>query len=89
MDSNEQPEIKNSYSILLLGDLAVGKTCLIERIIGKPCPNTHITTIGIEDVSKKVEKNDDYYLLTYIDTNGHERFNIYLLLLCNFCIFFR
>ena len=54
MERNEAQKL-NIYSILLFGDLAV-KTCLIERIIGKSFPNTHITTIGIEDVSKKVEK---------------------------------
>ena len=74
MESNEKQEIKYAYSILLLGDLSVGKTCLIERIIGKPFPNTHITTIGIELVRKRVERNNHYYLLSYIDTNGGEHF---------------
>ena len=67
-------EFAGKYSIITVGDAAVGKTCLAQRFIGMKFNESHITTVGIDNMSKKVTKGDKTYLFQIWDTTGQERF---------------
>lgn len=71
--SKEEP-FAATYSIITIGDSAVGKTCLAQRFIGMKFNESHITTIGIDNMTKKVQKDDKTFLFQIWDTTGQERF---------------
>ena len=67
---------KKIYKILLLGDMAVGKTSIIQMYTKKKVPEKHITTIGIDYATKKQKlKNGTEINFQIWDTAGQERFN--------------
>ena len=63
-----------SCSILLLGDLAVGKTSLIARYTNGIFNETYISTVGIENLLKQEIINNENVLVKIWDTVGQERF---------------
>ena len=63
-----------SCSILLLGDLAVGKTSLIARYTNGVFNETYISTVGIENLLKQEIINNENVLVKIWDTAGQERF---------------
>ena len=63
-----------SCSILLLGDLAVGKTSLIARYTNGVFSETYISTVGIENLLKQEIINNENVLVKIWDTAGQERF---------------
>ena len=75
-DQSAEPsdEITASYSIITIGDAAVGKTCLTSRFFKNEFNPVYLTTIGIDNSSKKIVKGDKTYLITVWDTTGQERF---------------
>ena len=61
--------------IILLGDSAVGKTCIINRYIyNQYNPNTD-TTLGSSYSSKSIKKNNIEYKLNLWDTTGQEKYH--------------
>ena len=60
--------------ILILGDSAVGKTCLLLKYIDGFFPDTYISTIGVEYKSKIINKNNINICLEIWDTCGQERY---------------
>ena len=63
-----------SCQFLLLGNNAVGKTCLIKRYTNGTFREDYISTIGI-DYDSKIEIIDDINVLVKLwDTAGQERF---------------
>ena len=60
--------------ILILGDSAVGKTCLLLQYIDGYFPETYISTIGVEYKIKTINKNNTKISLEIWDTCGQERF---------------
>ena len=67
---------KKIYKILLLGDMAVGKTSIIQMYTKKKVPEKHITTIGIDYATKTQKlKNGTEINFQIWDTAGQERFN--------------
>lgn len=67
-------EVAANYSIITIGDSAVGKTCITNNFFGVEFNAAHITTIGIDNTSKKITKDGKNYLITVWDTTGQERF---------------
>ena len=60
--------------ILLLGESAIGKTCLIERYVNNSFKNNYLVTIGMDIRIKKLEINNYDVNVTINDTAGQERF---------------
>lgn len=65
---------KKLLRIILLGDSAVGKTCIIKRFFLNEYDTNSITTIGITEDSKFIKINDICCTLKLWDTAGQERF---------------
>lgn len=61
---------------MILGDGAVGKTSMINRYMGKSFSQDHITTIGLDYVTKKHKSRDGKTMIPVKiwDTAGQERF---------------
>jgi small GTP-binding protein len=57
-----------------MGNFTVGKTSLINRYIDDIFHNQTKTTLGVEQYSKFLTKNDENYKITIFDTAGQERF---------------
>lgn len=72
-DPDEQP-CDASMKVLLLGDSAVGKTCLVNRYIQDTFSQEFITTIGIDYRVKMLEADGKVCRLEIWDTAGQERF---------------
>ena len=60
--------------ILLLGDMAVGKTCLINRYTNGVFKEEYISTVGFDYYTKQEEINDKTIQVKLWDTAGQERF---------------
>ena len=60
--------------ILLLGESAIGKTCLIERYVNNSFKGNYLITIGMDIRIKKLEINNYDINVTINDTAGQERF---------------
>ena len=65
--------VSGSLSLVLVGDKAVGKTCLINRYFKNRFSPT-ISNIGIDKDIKFVKLGEEEYKLTVWDTVGQERF---------------
>ena len=63
-----------SCQILLLGNMNVGKTCLITRYVNGIFKGEYIGTVGLEVNSKNEIINDTNVLVKLWDTAGQERF---------------
>ena len=66
--------MKKLLRIILLGDSAVGKTCIIKRFFRNEFDINSMTTIGITEESKIIKINDISCTLKIWDTAGQERF---------------
>ena len=60
--------------ILLLGDSAVGKTCLINRYTNGVFKEEYISTVGFDYYTKQEEINNKTVQVKLWDTAGQERF---------------
>ena len=65
---------QKSYKILVLGEIAAGKTCLIIRYTNGNFKEDSISTIGVDVKSKDVTVNKVKYKLNIWDTAGQEKF---------------
>lgn len=65
---------QKSYKILVLGEIAAGKTCLIIRYTNGNFQEDSISTIGVDVKSKDVTVNKVKYKLNIWDTAGQEKF---------------
>ncbi|CAI8026535.1 Ras-related protein Rab-8B [Geodia barretti] len=61
--------------VVIIGDTAVGKTCLILRYTQDLFRENFLSTIGVDFKTKTVELNDKKYKLQVWDTAGQERYN--------------
>ena len=70
LDSNHQ-----SYKIIVIGDMGVGKTCLIQRLVTNTFKQEHTTTVGVEFVNYglMIEESEGVKLQVW-DTAGQENF---------------
>lgn len=67
-------EFDYSLKILLIGDMAVGKTCLLRRFVDNKFSSEFITTIGIDYKLKNMDVLGKRVKLQIWDTAGQERF---------------
>ena len=75
MDDEDTEDYYRLYKILLLGDSAVGKSCLLLRYCDNAFQETHLTTIGLDFRLKTVELEDGKKIKIQIwDTAGQDRF---------------
>ena len=76
--SNEEPE-KTTYKMIIIGDSAVGKTCIFKKIVSGVFSEKSISTIGMDrrTLSFKItnsEGNEMEVDVQLWDTAGQERF---------------
>ena len=62
--------------IVVTGDSAVGKTCMLSRFTDDCFDNTYISTIGVDFKVKCVEIDNTIVKLQIWDTAGQERFKV-------------
>ena len=65
---------QKSYKILVLGEIAAGKPCLIIRYTNGNFKEDSISTIGVDVKSKDVTVNKVKYKFNIWDTAGQEKF---------------
>ena len=71
-----QDDVKRTaISISIFGETAVGKTCICSTFLGLEFKEEHLTTVGIEKMTKsiKIESGQELKLKLW-DTAGQERF---------------
>ena len=64
-----------NFKVIMIGDLAVGKTSLLNRFVKNEFKNSYISTIGVEYSAKNliIDKINECRLKIW-DTSGEERF---------------
>eukprot|EP01101_Sappina_pedata_P010136 TRINITY_DN630_c0_g1_i1.p1 TRINITY_DN630_c0_g1~~TRINITY_DN630_c0_g1_i1.p1 ORF type:complete len:212 (+),score=76.64 TRINITY_DN630_c0_g1_i1:29-637(+) len=67
-------EYDHLFKVLLIGDSAVGKSCLLLRFTDDTYTETYISTIGVDYKIRTVEINGKKIRLQLWDTAGQERF---------------
>ena len=75
MYNDEEDDNCKIYKILLLGDSAVGKTCLLLRYCDDKYQGLHLTTIGLDFRLKTINLENNKKIKVQIwDTAGQDRF---------------
>ena len=71
-----QDDVKRTaISISIFGETAVGKTCICSTFLGLEFKEEHLTTVGIEKMTKSIQtENGEELKLKLWDTAGQERF---------------
>ena len=72
MDNNIK---RRKFNVILLGENLVGKTCLVQSLIGQPFNENQIETIGVDYVVHKAKINGKEFVFKIFDTDGQERYN--------------
>ena len=62
------------FKILLIGDLGVGKSCVILRYVEGDFPENIMSSIGVDFKTKQIELDDHSIKMQIWDTAGHEKF---------------
>ena len=62
------------FKILLIGDLGVGKSCVILPYVEGDFPGNIMSSIGVDFKTKQIEIEDRLIKLQIWDTAGHEKF---------------
>ena len=65
---------KKSYKIVLLGDTAVGKSCVASRFVNNQFYEFQEPTIGAAFLTKTMEYNEKKFRFEIWDTAGQERY---------------
>ena len=66
---------RKKFNLSILGEKSVGKTCLVESLLGNPFDETSLATMGIDTVTHKVKIDGKEYVFKIFDTAGQERYN--------------
>lgn len=70
---------KRCFKVVVVGDAAVGKSCLLYRLkFGRMPEGGYTNTIGCEFVSYPIETKDGLAVLCIWDTAGHETFRSFM-----------
>ena len=70
-----QPAFHISYTIVIIGEVADGKTPTSERFVNGKFTNLHNPTVGALFLTKKIKVNDKYIKYDIWDTAGQERYH--------------
>jgi small GTP-binding protein len=64
------------FSIVLIGDSSVGKSCLLKKFSepDKKTPEGHTATVGVDFVVRTITVGNEKVKLSVWDTAGQERF---------------
>ena len=74
-EAKQQAKITHTYKIILLGDIAVGKTSIVRRFVENEFSHQYFCTVGVEFKIKKVTlQNSHIANLKIWDTCGEEKF---------------
>jgi len=65
---------KELFKYIIVGDTAVGKSCLLLQFTDKRFQSVHELTIGVEFGSRTINVNDSSVKLQIWDTAGQEKF---------------
>ena len=65
---------KGTLSFILIGDMAVGKTCFLTRYFKNTFSEVFLSTIGIDKEINHLKVGNDIYKMTLWDTAGQDRF---------------
>jgi len=65
---------KNTLKVVIIGDTAVGKTCLLQRYMNGKFSSQHRATVGADFLSKDIALGSKNFNLQVWDTAGQERF---------------
>jgi len=63
-----------TYKLITIGDLGVGKTCIVKRYVDGNHTYEYTSTIGVDFLSKTNVIDNKEYKLNIWDTTGQERF---------------
>ncbi|XP_028390853.1 ras-like GTP-binding protein YPT1 [Dendronephthya gigantea] len=76
MDHNQNNHKENEYlfKVLIIGDVAVGKSCILKRFAENVFDSKYGSTIGVDFKAKKLNLRGKSVKLQIWDTAGHERF---------------
>lgn len=74
MEDEEKPNSSNQIKLIVLGEMAVGKTCLINHYKTGKFLQEIPSTNGCSYVQKKISINDKKYILNLWDTAGQEKY---------------
>ncbi|BFZ26102.1 hypothetical protein BsWGS_29141 [Bradybaena similaris] len=72
MPTGEQ-DIEASYKVLVLGDQGVGKTSLLNSLMGKPFQDAVLPTVAMDFVKKNFDVDGAIIQLIIWDSAGHSR----------------
>ena len=73
-ENNDDNSNTNVFKILTIGDGGVGKTSILRRYVENKFLKHHLSTIGIDFLSKTLEIKDKEIKLKIWDTAGQERY---------------
>jgi small GTP-binding protein len=63
-----------TFKLITIGDIGVGKTCIVKRYVDGNHIYDYTSTIGVDFLSKCIEIDKKEYKLNIWDTTGQERF---------------
>ena len=64
------PEIHISYKLVILSEVAVGKSSIAQRFVNGKFNNLHNPTVGALFLTKKIKVNDKFIKYDIWDTAG-------------------
>jgi small GTP-binding protein len=74
MGKKGKTDFDHTIKLLVLGDSAVGKSCLLMRFCESKFDNNFVITIGVDFKSKIIQRQGQKIRLQIWDTAGQERF---------------
>ncbi|GAB1604263.1 ras-related protein Rab-3C-like [Argonauta hians] len=74
METTQSRRVDASYKVLVLGETCVGKTALINCLVGREFRASMLPTIGVDFVKKTFDVDGARIQLAVWDTAGQERF---------------
>ena len=67
---------RSNYKIIILGDGGVGKTALIQNLLGEKFTKSYLLTIGCDISTYKYDHDGQILSLQLWDLAGQQRFNV-------------
>ena len=64
----------NKYSVIVIGDAEVGKTCLVKRIMSGAFDDATNNNVGIDHFDIDLEHKEKKFNVSWFDTAGQERY---------------
>ena len=72
-DNNDEIN-EYSFKVLTIGESGVGKTAIMKRYVENKYPKIHLSTIGVDYLSKDLRIGNNKIKLRVWDTAGQERY---------------